>query len=319
MKKYRIAVALCIALVLALAGCGSSDSTEKKETDSVEKQEQEVETEKETEEAKPETKEEESTEEASALPAATDFSQVIVDQNDVKFEIKEIDESGLWGYTWNVYLENNTDKTLMFSVDEVSVNGVMIDPFWANEVEPGKKSNSEISWSSTSLEEVGINAVTAVEFVLRISDSEDIFADPIVEDVFTVYPYGESEAVTMEREESTDDLVLFDNDDCTMIITGCNPDGLFGFELNAYIENKTDKTLMFSIENASINGFMADPLWASSIAPGKKSTEDITWMSSTLEENGIDKVETIEMTVNVYNDDDWEDQILNEVFTVNFE
>lgn len=317
MKKHRIVV-LCIALVLALAGCGSSDSTEKKETAQVEEKETESSEEKEAEEPEEETKEEEPVEEETELPSAKDFSQVVVDQNDVKFEIKGIDEDGFWGYTWNVYLENNTDKTLMFSVDEVSVNGVMVDPFWANEVEAGKKSNSEISWASTALEEVGVDKVTAVEFVLKISDSEDIFADPIVKETFTVYPYGEAEATTMEREQSDDDLVLFDNDECTMIITGSNPDGMFGFEVNAYIENKTDKTLMFSIENASVNGFMADPLWAASVAPGKKSSEDITWMSSTLEENGIEKVETIEMTVSVYNEDDWEDRIVEEVFTVDF-
>ena len=322
MKRRTLAIIICIMLSIALVGCGSSDSNNEKETAPKEEKEETQEAEKEETEEKTEEKAEEAEEveeEKEAEASAADFSQTIVDKDGVKFEITGVEEDGFWGYTWNVYIENNTDQSLMYSLDDVSVNGVMVDPFWATEVEAGKKSNNDISWSGSALEEVGIDEVTVVDFQLRISDSEDIFADPLVEENFTVYPLGEAAASTMERTSSESDIVLFDNDACTMIVTGYNPDGMFGFELNAYLENKTDKTLMFSIDNASVNGFMADPFWASSVAPGKKSSEDITWMSSTLEENGIEKVESIEMTINVYNEDDWEDRIIEDVFTVNIE
>lgn len=105
--------------------------------------------------------------------------------------IKGIDEDGMWGYSWKVYLENKTaDKTLMFSMNNTSVNGVMVDPLWATTVAPGKKSNETISWLSTSLEENNIKAddITQVSFTLDVYDNDDWATDKLVDETFTINP-----------------------------------------------------------------------------------------------------------------------------------
>ena len=59
-------------------------------------------------------------------------------------------------------------------------------------------------------------------------------------------------------------------------------------ELKAQLENKsTEKTYMFSVESASINGVQCDPMFASEVAAGKKANEEINFSTDTLEENGI--------------------------------
>ena len=109
-----------------------------------------------------------------------------------------------------------------------------------------------------------------------------------------------------------------------MIITGNNPDGLHGFEVNVYVENKTDKNLFFSIESSSINGAPIRATWALQVLPGKKGIDTMVCNRKTiLEPNGIDKVESMEIRaeVDVYNKDDWDDnyQIHEGEFTLVFE
>lgn len=61
--------------------------------------------------------------------------------------------------------------------------------------------------------------------------------------------------------------------------------GLRGYTLKAQLENKsTEKTYMFSVESASINGVQCDPMFASEVAAGKKANEEINFSTDTLEE-----------------------------------
>ena len=50
---------------------------------------------------------------------------------------------------------------------------------------------------------------------------------------------------------------------------------------------------------------MCDPLFATTVSPGKVSFANMNWFSSTFEENGITSVEEIEMTIRVYDSEDW--------------
>lgn len=102
------------------------------------------------------------------------------------------------------------------------------------------------------------------------------------------------------------EVTLFDDDNCTMIVKGFEIDDIWGFTLNVFLENKTDKTLMFGVEDASVNGYMHDPFWASEVAAGKKENTEIQWDLEALEEDGIEKVENIEMKIHVFDSDNYD-------------
>lgn len=118
----------------------------------------------------------------------TEGEQVFADTQDYQFVILSVEPDNFWGYTLKCYLENNTDTTLMFSWEDVSVNGLMIDSFWAQEVAAGKRAYGEISFFSTDFEDNGITDVEEIEFKLQITNYEDWLADPLVEEVFTFRP-----------------------------------------------------------------------------------------------------------------------------------
>jgi hypothetical protein len=77
----------------------------------------------------------------------------------------------------------------MFSLDDVSVNGYMVDPFWATEVAAGKKSNNDVTFSSEAFEEIGIETADEIAFTLNVYDAVD-WSKEYVEDSFAIYPTG---------------------------------------------------------------------------------------------------------------------------------
>lgn len=305
--KNRLTKTLAFILALTLSACSSSaagSETEKEKDNSAQTSEKETEKE-------PETKEEEKQILFGEFTA--------IDNDECSVIIKELDPDNLWGYTVKVILENKSaDITYMFSVESASVNNVKTDPLFASEVAPGKKSNEEISFTTSVLDEIGITEYTDIELVFRVYDTNDWSADEAVYEAVHIYPYGEEAAESYVREPSPDDIVLADNDSITALITGYDPDNLWGYTVNVYFENKTDKTLMFSVDDASVNGFMADPFFASSLNSGKCAFTSISWSDSTLEESGITDVEEIEFNLRVYDFNDiMGGDLFNEKITLN--
>lgn len=317
---------IAVILVLTLSGCGSTPESSEKQTSSAVESNAAASAEAHTEQSSSSQNaaaEEKSAQAASSAKSGsaddTKFTQTLVDDDNVKFEITGIDHDGFWGYTWNVSLENKTGSNLMFTLENTSVNGVMSDPFWAETVSAGKNANSKISWSDTDFEKNDIEKVTEVSFTLRAYDA-DQFEPEYLNQEFSVFPYGEENAQNNSRQTAGTDLVLFDNNQCAMSLTGVDPDGDWGYTLKATLTNKTDQNLMFSIDDASMNGTMCDPFWGSEVAAGKTSNEEIIWMSGTLEDAGIDpdSITSIDLPVRVYPSDDFTaDSFVDQTFTVN--
>ncbi len=165
MKKLMTALTV-LALVLTLAACQSSADSETG-TDST-----------------PAIQ----SPQFSTAPAEKFDQILLVDDESATVRVTAIETDSLWGYTLKVFLENKTDKELMFTVDKVSVNGFMIDPFWAAAVDGGKKANEEISFLDSDFEENGIEAVEEITLTLRVYDSGDILADDLITKTVTIRP-----------------------------------------------------------------------------------------------------------------------------------
>ena len=246
------------------------------------------------------------------------FNELILVDNDsctVKITGTETDKRGR--YILKAFIENKTlDKKLMFSWNDVSVNGYMCDPFWAESVPAGSKSNVKISFSKSSLEEYSITNITEIAGIMKVSDYDDWAADYIFNDTFIIYPLGE-EANT-EHDAGLSGTILVDNNLCKVSVVGYEIDNNRGYKVKVYLENNTDFNLMYSVDDATVNGFTCDPFWASSVAPHKKASEEIRWSTRSFEENGITNVETISFTLKIRNNDDWKaDYIVNERITLN--
>ncbi len=254
--------------------------------------------------------------------AVVDFEAItVVDNDECTIIISELDADNIWGYSVKTDIENKSaDKTYMFSVESGAINGVSVDPFFAAEVAAGKKSKDTISFSDSQLNEYGVGEVTDIELTFRVYDSNDWTADPVAKETVHVYPLGEDKATTFVREAQDSDVVLVDNDQVKVVVIGTEDDSIWGFTVKLYMENKTDHSVMFSVDEASVNGYMADPFWATSVNANKMGFGSMSWGTSSLEEIGISdssEISEIEFKLRAYNDDDYSaNDIVNDTFTL---
>ena len=116
-----------------------------------------------------------------------DTDIVLVDNEYVTAIITGYDETAM-EFKTNIYLVNKTDVELMFATSEVSINGYMVDPFWAASVTPGKCTFSSIGWFKSDLDKNGITTVEEIEFVLEAKNIRDLFAESLVDQVFKLNP-----------------------------------------------------------------------------------------------------------------------------------
>lgn len=284
----------------------------------------------------------------------TPYSQVIVDREELFWAIKEVRDDGALGYSWKVYIENRTDKNLMFSFEKVAVNDVMCDPYWAEVVAAGKKGNAEITWMRDALDERGIGEVAKVDFTLNVYNDDNYMEAPLMHDPFTVYPLGDSQAAAAggaksdgqapapsdaqtppasaspqqpgsgqtaggsfpARQSAETDQVLINNEDCLIVVTGFDPDNSWGYAVRLYLCNRTDRDLIFSVENSSVNGIMCEPYWAEIVTAGKSAISTILWDKAALNENKIEEVKEISLPMRVCSDNNVEDLYVDETFTL---
>ena len=312
MKRILIAI-MVLFLAFSFWGCSSSSTEEP----IVQKENRVTEISNAIEENDPIVTE---TKEPEPEIAEISFEElVVVDNDECAITITEIDPDNLWGYTVKVKLENKSaDQTYMFTVLNAAINGVQSDPLFATEVAPGKKSNNDISFLDDTLKDIGIEEITDIEIAFKVYDSNDWTADAVALETVHVYPIGEEKATVFERVSQPADTVLFDDENVSIIVTGYTNDSIWGYTVNLYLKNKTDKSLMYSADEVSVNDYMADPLWAIEVQPGKVAFTTMSWMNTTFEENGITLVEEIEMLFSVYDSNDWmTDKLINETITLN--
>ena len=256
--------------------------------------------------------------ESQTLPDNTIIQ--LVNNDDVAVHIMNIENNEHTGMQLHIQCENRTDRALMFSWDMVSVCGYMYDPFWREEVAGGKTANSIIFLDTYELEKMGITSVDEITFTLNVIDSEN-WMETLVQESFTIYPTGLNASTwQVPQRETPDAQVVADDENVRFVIEWADGEDTSKFTVYVYLENKTDRNLMYSWDMVSVNGYMIDPFWAVSVAAGKRACSEITFYGSDLEANGIEEVSDVEFTLLVsdYDDDDWEaGYLLEETYTYN--
>ena len=253
---------------------------------------------------------------AYEVPADAD---VLVDDENVSFAVLGFEGDGAAGFTMRAYVENRTDVTLMVSTDDESLNGWMCSPMWATQVAPGKVLVADVEWSDYTLEPYGFADITDVEFTFKAYDVDNLMADDYANEHVRLYPLGEGASAAHEREAQPDDVVLVDEGGVKITYIGSDVDDLWGYVADVCLENDTDRPLMFTVDEAAVNGSMCDPFWAVEVQPGKKALSDISWSESMLEDVGLspEDVADIELYLRAYDAEDWAaDDVVNAVVEI---
>lgn len=292
-------ISICTIAAL-LTGCSSSAPSETKDIVQEEKTEGKTQTEdKKTEEG---SSEENAAAEKSEGVDVSIEEQVLVDQDGIKITALEYVKDSIWGDGIKVLIENETDKDVMVGCNALIVNDYMINDLFASEVAAGKKSNETIYLSSSELKAAGIDTVGRIEIYFHVYDTDSY--DKIFDsDCVTIETSAIDSIDTTANDEGTE---LYN--DCGIRIIGKTVDenSFWGTAILLYIENQSGNNVGISVDDLSINGFMLTPYFSTTVYDGKKCIDDITIMSSELEENGIESIDEVELKFRVYNSDSYE-------------
>ena len=114
------------------------------------------------------------TEKVEEAPVKEEISQVMYNENGIKIDFKGVVKTNTDGAKIKIFIENNSDISKTIQVRDLSINGYMISGICSANVEPGKKSNSQIEVLGTYLKENGIEKIDSIELKFAIINTDDI-------------------------------------------------------------------------------------------------------------------------------------------------
>lgn len=226
--------------------------------------------------------------------------QVLLDKNGIKITATEYVEDTIFGNSIKLLVENTTKATYTVGCDALIVNDYMISDLFSCEVASGKKATEEMHLLSNELEAAGIDTIGKIEMYLHAYKSDD-YTDYLFRD-----EYSEIKTSAYDKMDTKPDdagTELYNENGIRIVGKTVDEDSFWGSAILLYIENTSDKNVGISVDEMSINGFMMKPIFQSIVYKDKKAFDDITILSSDLEENGITSVDTVELKFKMFDPD----------------
>lgn len=293
MKK---ALSLILVLtVFAGMALGSGTDKKKEETKQIVNGESADAKESGTENATPiATEEKAEANKTSSVP--TIEQQVVYDADGIVITAVEYTHDDFWNSDGIKFLiENNTQQNVTVGVNALIVNGFMVTDLFAADVASGTKKNETMNLLSNELDAAGITTVGEIEIYFHIYDS-DTWKDIANPDRVVIQTSNYS---TMDTEADTSGSVLYDEGGIKIIGKYVDENSFWGKSVVLYVENNTEKNVIIQADNLSINGYSLTSLFSSTVYAGRKAVDDITLLSSELEENSITSVDEVTLKFDI--------------------
>lgn len=108
-----------------------------------------------------------------------DTGAELYNEGGIRIVGKTVDEDSFWGMSILLYVENTSGQNIAVSVDDLSINGFMMTPYFSSTVYDGKKSVDSMTLMSSELEENDITSIEDVELKFHIynADTYDTIVD----------------------------------------------------------------------------------------------------------------------------------------------
>ena len=308
MKRKYWLLAILLGMSLAVSGCSSSSeepkevvSTEEAGTSEASEEVESAEDTAETETQETDDEEAETEETSETNAAVTIEEQVLVDQDGIKITAMDYVTDGFMGDGVKLLVENNTDTDYTIGCDALIVNDYMITDLFVCDVAAGKKSNEVMYLSSDALKAAGITNVGKIEMYFHAYDADwtNLFQKV----------YSEIQTSAYDSMDTTPDdtgMELYSENGIRIVGKTVDENSFWGTAILLYCENTSGQNVGISVENMSINGFMMTPYYTAEVYDGKKSIDEITILSSELQDNGIESIEEVELKFHLYNVDTYE-------------
>lgn len=238
------------------------------------------------------------TEESSTSDITID-EQVLFEQDGLKVTATEYVVDSIWGDGVKLLIENDGSTDIGLACTALIVNDYMISDLFSSTVAAGKKDYETLSLSSSGLKAAGIENVGQIEIYFHTFDADSYMT---ISDIDCV-TIKTSAYDIMDSTPNDSGQELYNADGIRIVGKYVDENSFWGAAVLLYIENNSGKNKVIQCDDMSINGFMVTPYFSSTVYDGKKAIDDITLMSTELEENNITSVDDIELKFRIMNDD----------------
>lgn len=236
------------------------------------------------------------TETQPAAPVEATIQQTtLVEQDGLKIIATDLTKTGE-GYSLKMDVENNSGEDLFLSNTATYINNCTVFAALLCEVSDGKKAVATLDIYEEELEAYGFETIGQIGIVFS-AVTED-FEEILPTDLITL----ETSAINSSRftpDESWQ--VLYDQNDIRVLLVELveKPEDLFSMPgLRLYIENNRTDAVGVYIDTISVNDYMDEAFLDATLFPGTQSLSLADLFK--LEENGIEKIETVELTLCFY-------------------
>lgn len=238
--------------------------------------------------------------------------QVIFDAEGIKITANEYVEDSIWGEGIKLLIENTTENDVGIGCDALIVNDYMIYDLFSSTVAAGKKANETLYLSSSELKAAGISNVGKVEVQFHLFDA-DTYMTTYTGECITI----ETSAINqIDLSADISGTELMNIDGIRVLAQAVDENSFWGAAIVFHIENNSGKNVIIECEDCSVNGYMMSAFLYSEVYDGKKAVDTIDLYSSELEENGIEKIEEIELKIKVINSADFSSVYETEPITI---
>ncbi len=239
---------------------------------------------------------------------------VLVNKDDIVITATGI-EQGLLGTELKLLIENNTNKNLMFCVRDVSVNGFMITTPFTEIINAGEKLDTSLNFEKNSLKECNIDIIACMEFSFDVSETG---AGKEYLDTDIIKLETSVSSVYIQKIDDSGD-VLYDDNGIKIVKKGlASGDSTFGPGVILYVENNSTKNYTLQGCTATVNGYELNTILSQEITAGNKAITKVTFMKSSLDENNITDIHSIETQFYIFETDDYMNSIYTDMIKMDF-
>ena len=226
---------------------------------------------------------------------------VLVEQNGLKITAKEYVIDSIWGDGIKLLIENESEKDWTVSIRALIVNDYMVSDLFSATVAAGKKANETMNISSSDLKAAGIDSIGKIEVQFHVYDDDDWMTsfDPDMVEIRT------SAYDKMDTKADDSGTELYNAGGIRIVGKTIDENSFWGAGILLYIENNSGKNIIVHCDDMSVNGFMITPYFSCTVVNGKKAVDNITILSSDLEENGIESFDEIELKFRITDADSY--------------
>ena len=129
-------------------------------------------------------------------------------------------------------------------------------------------------------------------------------------------PQPTVEQVAKPKKATIPETVLYDNQKLKITAKSLSNEGVMGPELRLGIENNTDKDLTIQTRSVSVNGYMIDTIMSMDVPSGRRHTDSLVLVDTSLEQCGITTIGTIEISFHVFVIETWDTYVDTQVITL---